>query len=105
MGYYECFPEDLEFNFCSIPMQGFKEIGGCDEYLDAVGYDVVNLNVTHRLDMIGYKFFIDQSLEVKGLVHEKHPDDWNAKLTIFNGEYDKRKQYYSLANNYKLCYI
>jgi hypothetical protein len=78
-------------NFCSFPRKALYEIGGMDEYLDSKGYDVVNINVSERLDMLGYKFFLDHTNECRALKHGEHPKDWDQNLTLFNGEYEKRK--------------
>lgn len=90
--FYECYPNDWEMNFCSVPKEAMYKIGGCDEYLDAKGYDVVNINVCDRLEAEGYKFYLDITNECWGIKHNEHPKDWNKNLTIFNGEYDKRKK-------------
>lgn len=90
--YYECFPNDLEMNFCSFPRKALYEIGGMDEYLDSKGYDVVNINVSERLDALGYKFYLDHLNECRALKHGDHPKDWDKNLTLFNGEYEKRKK-------------
>lgn len=74
---YECFPSDIEFNWCAIPRQGFLEIGGLDEEYDKQ-FGMDNVNVMFRLDKLDYKSFIDQSNEVMGLQHSR-PENWDEK--------------------------
>lgn len=88
--FYECFPNDVEFNYCSIPKKAFYEVGGMDEYLDKfAGMDHISLQ--ERLDAVGYKFYLDQTNETSSLVHDRLPD-WEDNLA-FKGPYQERKKY------------
>jgi hypothetical protein len=63
---------DIEFNFCSIPMVAFKAIGGFDEQMDYLGYGMDGYNVVHRLHDLGsFDFKIDQSLKSYSLDHDR----------------------------------
>ena len=85
---YECFPNDLEFNFCAVPLKGMYEIGGFDEGLDMLGYGMDNVSVSERLDALGYKFYLDQSNECRGL-KQSRATDWDEKHTM-HGAYKIR---------------
>lgn len=100
-GFHRCDWQEIEFNLCAFPKQAWDDIGGADEYLDNIGYDPVNINAADRMQMAGYNFYLDQSLEVKGLKHEEHPDNWDENLTTINGLYNNRRKIY-LDNGYKL---
>jgi glycosyltransferase involved in cell wall biosynthesis len=87
--FYECFPNDIEFNYCSIPRRAFFEVGGFDEYLDKyAGMD--HISVQERLNDIGYKFYLDQTNESKSLHHGRLPN-WDDNHAMHGG-YHQRKQ-------------
>lgn len=87
--FYECYPNDVEFNYCSIPRKAFYEVGGFDEELDKyAGMD--HISVQERLDAIGYKFYLDQTNETKSATHGRLPG-WEENLAL-RGPYQKRKQ-------------
>ena len=86
--FYECYPNDIEFNFCSIPRKAFFEVGGFDEELDRwAGMD--HISVQERLDEVGYKFYLDQTNETFSGVHGRLPD-WEDNLAL-KGPYHTRK--------------
>lgn len=68
--FYECWPNDIEFNFCMVPYKVFEDLGGLDEEYDMVGHAWDNVNVAQRADMLGYKCYIDQTIECRGLDHD-----------------------------------
>lgn len=68
--FYECWPNDIEFNFCMVPYKCFEDLGGFDEEYDMVGHAWDNVNIAQRADMLGYKFYIDQTIECRGLDHD-----------------------------------
>jgi hypothetical protein len=77
LSYYECFPNDWELNYASVPRAGMMEIGGFDESFDKYyGWD--NVDVSLRLDHFGYKFYLDKANESKSLM-QKMPVDWEEK--------------------------
>lgn len=81
--FYECYPQDWELNWCCAPRKAFFDIGGFDEEMDKF-YGMDNVDIARRLDKAGYKFYIDQTNECRGLKHER-PKDWNEKHWLFNG--------------------
>lgn len=68
--FYMCYPNDIEFNFCAVPYQVFEDVGGFDEEYDMVGHAWDNVNVCQRAEMLGYKSFIDQTIECRALDHD-----------------------------------
>ena len=88
--FYECYPNDIEFNFCSIPRQAMYDIGGFDEKMDFLGFGMDGISVVHRLDELGYKFYIDQTNKSYSLIHDR-PENWEEK-NLIHGGYAKRKQ-------------
>lgn len=68
----ECAPVEWEMNWCSIPRSVIYELGGMDEQYDFEGFAWDNTNIAERAVMLGYKCYIDQTLECRALMH----DDW-----------------------------
>lgn len=88
--FYECFLNDVEFNYCSIPKKAFYDCGGFDEWLDKyAGMD--HISVQERLNELGYKFYLDQTNESKSRYHDRLPG-WEENLAL-KGPYAERKQY------------
>lgn len=87
--FYECYPNDIEFNYCSVPKKAFYDVGGMDEWLDKfAGMDHISLQ--ERLNDIGYKFYLDQTNESYSGVHGRLPE-WDKRHAM-HGHYHKRKQ-------------
>lgn len=87
---YECYPVDWEANFASAPKKMFYDIGGFDEGLDKCGVGMDNVSVVERADALGYRFWLDQSLECFGLQHSRRKD-WDKKHNM-HGNYEERKK-------------
>ena len=72
------------------------EVGGIDEKLDFLGYDGGTGQVCERWDMLGYKFYLDQTNESFTVRHDRSAfggdKKWNDNHTLFNGMYDKRRK-------------
>jgi hypothetical protein len=86
--FYECFPNDVEFNYCSVPKKAFYEVGGFDEYLDKfAGMD--HISFQERLDDIGYKFYLDQTNESHSLYHPRLPE-WDERHAMHGGYKDRK---------------
>lgn len=92
---YECYPNDVEWNFAAFPRKAILEVGGMDEQLDFLGFGGDQLQVGERFDALHYKSYLDQSLESFTIRHDrsKHggQTNWDDKHVLFNGQYDKRK--------------
>ena len=68
--FYEIYPIDLELCLTSIPRQGILDVGGMDESYDQVAA-LGEKDMCLRMEKLGYKFFLDQSLEYKALRHPR----------------------------------
>lgn len=74
--FYECTPKDVEWSVCSIPKQALLDVGGLDEEFDkyaALSEKECNI----RMDMMGYKTYLDQSIEYRALHHPRLSKDWD----------------------------
>lgn len=67
-------PAEWEANVAIAPMQALRELGGFDEEYDD-GWSWDNRNVAERAAMLGYKFYIDESLRPELAFHVKVPDE------------------------------
>lgn len=100
--FYQCMPEDLEWNFLAIPKEAIYAVGGFDEYFNAYS-SLCGLDVIMRLDILGgYKFYLDQTNITYSTEHGRMKD-WD-KFTPFNGVWQKRLQEYRVAK-FKLDYL
>lgn len=92
--FYECFPQDIEWNWAAIPKEALFKVGGFDEELDFLGYGGDQLQVGVRLDALGYKSYIDQTNESFTLRHGREDfggqQRWDEQHVLFNGKYDAR---------------
>lgn len=68
--FYECNPQDIEFNYCAVPRQMIHDIGGMDEEFDSRGFAWDNVYMAVKGDMLGYKPMIDQTNECMGFDHD-----------------------------------
>lgn len=84
---------NIEFNFCAVPKQAFIDVGGFDEELDFLGYGMDGFSVVDRLDIIGYKFFLDTDIKSYSLEHDR-AEDWEEK-NLIHGGYQKHRESYS----------
>jgi hypothetical protein len=94
--FYECYPNDVEWNFCAFPTSFIFEVGGMDERLDFLGFGGDQLQVSERMDAVGKKFYLDQTNESFTIRHSRDDfggqKNWDANHALFNGAYDRRKQ-------------
>lgn len=74
--FYEVAPSELEFALCSIPKQAVLDCGGIDEDYDR-GPAVGEKEMCWRLDKLGYKFYIDQTIEYRAIKHPRLTSDWD----------------------------
>ncbi len=93
--FYECYWNDIEFNWAAFPRRLFLAVSGMDEQLDFEGYGGDQLQLCDRLNDYGAKFYIDQTNESFTLRHSR--DDfggqahWDENHVLFNGRYQERK--------------
>jgi hypothetical protein len=94
--FYECNPNDAEWNFCAFPREAIFKIGGMDEKLDFLGYGGDQLQAVERMDACGTRFFLDQENESYTVRHSRDlfggQKNWDKNHVLFNGEYSTRKQ-------------
>jgi hypothetical protein len=94
--FYECNPNDTEWNWCAFSKKAIFDVGGMDEELDMLGYGGDQLQVGERLDALKYKFYLDQNNESFTIRHDRSDfggqEEWDKKHVIFNGKYDERKR-------------
>lgn len=94
--FYECYPNDAEWNWCLIPKKAIFDIGGMDEKLDFLGYGGDQLQAVERMDALGYKFFLDQTNESYTVRHDRGDfggqEAWDKDHVLFNGKYQERKK-------------
>lgn len=76
--YYEISPSDMEMSVNSIPKQAVIDCGGIDEEYDK-GPGVQEKEMAIRLSVLGYKCYIDQEIEYKGIHHDRLTKDWDEK--------------------------
>lgn len=94
--FYQCYPNDIEFNLCAIPKEAIYAVGGFDERLNKYS-SICGLDVVDRLQVMGgYDYKIDQTIETFSLDHGRLPD-WEKFNPITNGAYQKHREGY-LAN-------
>jgi len=67
------YPEQWETNVAIAPLKALRELGGFDEEYDK-GWSWDNCSVAVRADMLGYNFYIDESIKPKLHFHVKEPD-------------------------------
>lgn len=93
--FYECFPQDIEWNYCALPKSILTKVGGFDEEMDIRCRGVDAYQVMQRIDELGYKSYLDQDNESFTIRHDRSnyggEDAWNKSHGLFNGEYEKRK--------------
>lgn len=92
--FYECYPNDAEWNWCAIPRASLLRVGGMDEGLDFLGYGGDQLQVGERMDALHIKFYLDQTNESYTIRHSRDDfggqEKWDGNHVLFNGAYDKR---------------
>lgn len=81
--FYEISPVDFEMCLASLPAEGVYAVGGMEEEFDrgaAIGEKCMCL----RMDKLGYKFYLDQSIEYKALKHGRlnGTEEWNKAYEI-----------------------
>ena len=79
--FYEVAPSEMEFAVCSVPKQALIGCGGIDEEYDK-GAAVGEKEMCFRLDKLGYKFYIDQTIEYRAIHHPRLTKDWDEKYKI-----------------------
>ncbi len=76
--FWEINPIDLEYTLCSIPKKAIDDVHGMKEKWDlyaALSEKEMNL----RMDVFGYRFFLDSTLEYRAVKHDRISEEWEAK--------------------------
>lgn len=76
--FYEISPIDLEFCLTSVPKQAIIDIGGWDEEWDKYAA-LSEKEACLRMDRLGYKFYLDQSIEYRALTHPRLTTNWEER--------------------------
>ncbi len=79
--FYEVAPSEMEMAVCSVPKKALLDCGGIDEEYDK-GAAVGEKEMCWRLDLLGYKFYIDQSIEYRAIKHPRLSSQWDEKYKI-----------------------
>lgn len=74
--FYEVSPREMELCIASLPMGAVKEVGGFDEEYDKYAA-LSEKELCYRLDALGYKFFIDQTIEYRAIHHPRLSESWD----------------------------
>jgi hypothetical protein len=94
--FYECYPSDVEWNWCALNKSILIKVGLFDEKMDFLCRGVDAYQVMARIDELGYKSYLDQDNESFTIRHDRSnyggEEEWNKSHGLFNGEYEKRKQ-------------
>lgn len=94
--FYEIFPQDLEWNVAAIPKKALYDVGGFCEELDWTGYGMDGYQVNERLDLLGWKFYINHDVETFTLRHTRDDfggqENWDKYNNLSNGQYEKVRQ-------------
>ena len=67
------------------------KIGGFCELFDLSFFGMDGYGVNERLDKVGYKFYLDQSIKSYSLEHSRLSKDWD-KYNVLNGGYATLKK-------------
>lgn len=74
--FYEIDPIDMEWCIASIPLQALIGVGGIDEEYDKVAA-ISEKETNCRMAKLGYKFYLDQSIEYRAIYHPRLNDRWD----------------------------
>jgi len=76
--FYEIKPIDLELCIASIPRQAILDVGGVDEEFDEYAA-LSEKEMCLRIDKLGYKFYLDQTIEYRAIKHDRLTKDWDQR--------------------------
>ena len=73
-------PVDFELCIASMPMKGIKNVGGFDEEFDRFPA-WSEKELACRMERVGYKFYIDHSIQFRAVHHPRLKDsEWDKKF-------------------------
>ena len=104
--FYEINPVDFEMCLASIPIQAMKEVGGFEEEYDK-GAAVGEKEVALRMDKLGYKFYLDQSIEYRAVKHPRlnGKEEWDKRYEISCNLLDRHIREINNGERLKLNYL
>ena len=76
--FYEISPNDMELCLASIPRQAILDVGGVDEEYDKYAA-LSEKELCYRIEKLGYKFYIDQSIEYRAMKHSRLTKEWDER--------------------------
>lgn len=79
--FYEVEPTEMELCIGSFPRRAVYDVGGIDEEYDK-GAALSEKEMFIRIQRMGYKLYIDQSLEYRAIKHDRLSKDWDEKYKI-----------------------
>jgi len=90
--FYECYPQDIEWNLSSVPKKAVFEVGGFDESLEThsslCGLDVlIRLDITKR-----WHFKLNQDIKSYSLEHGRLPE-WDEHSPFAGIWQEKQREY------------
>lgn len=96
--FYPCYPQDIEWNFCSIPREVIIKIGGFDEKLDFLGFGMDAYGVNERIsDLGGYNFKLNQNIRSYSLGHGR-VENWEKDNLIHGGYLERKKELVNIGS-------
>lgn len=97
----------FELNWAAVPRQGFFDIGGFDEEYDQ-GYSCDNFNISFRLSLIEYRFFLDKTNECIGFNQRDifpRPTNWEQRHNRYHRHPKTIRDIISKEKSWKLNYV
>jgi hypothetical protein len=76
ISFQEVSPSEMEMTMSSIPKQAILECGGIDEEYDQAN-GAQEKEMCFRLRELGWKLFLDHTIEYRAIHHPRLTDDWD----------------------------
>lgn len=86
--FYEIAPIDFELCIASLPIKGVKEVGGFDEEFDKFPA-WSEKELACRMAKIGYKCYLDQSIQFRAIHHPRLNEEWDKKFLESSAYFQK----------------
>lgn len=102
--FYEIMPNDLEFTVCSFPKQAVMDAGGIDEEYDKYAA-ISEKELAVRMNGLGYKQYLDQSIEYRAIKHPRLNDQWEERYQEGCKVYQKHLREIFDGKRLKLNYL
>ena len=97
-------PIDYELCLASLPLKGIKEVGGVDEKFDKYAA-LSEKEMCIRMANIGYKFFLDQTIEYRAYKHPRINEEWDKKYQEGMSYFNKCVEEIAKGTRKKLDYL